>query len=225
VLGSCNNVVQNVKAVDGATISINNYNCVAEKPEDSFLLRYVWLRAQPSSFLVAGHFDPALARLLPENPVVVRNAVFEKLQEIVTRFGRPFSPKEDFRYSYTLPSKGQQTDNDPRIDARWQKPSDFPKKLRIYEDEEDIIWPDVPSLRAIFKSQDWPSNYRIFYTENAESKDWKKPQSSMEFQNAAMTCVLLHASVSRELPMNYWDSMAALANEVAKKEFKLQQVI
>jgi hypothetical protein len=60
---------------------------VAEKLEGSFLLRYLWLDATTSSFLIAGRFDPGLALLLPASPVVIRNPVFQKLEEIVNRFG------------------------------------------------------------------------------------------------------------------------------------------
>jgi hypothetical protein len=88
VLGPCNVVQQKVAAAERATI-INEINCVPEKPEDSFLLRYLWFDATNSSFMVAGLFDPALGQVVPANPVVVKNPIFEKLQEIVTRFGLP----------------------------------------------------------------------------------------------------------------------------------------
>ncbi|MGH6844016.1 MAG: hypothetical protein ACRECU_04705 [Methylocella sp.] len=218
VLGSCNVVQQNVTAADNATI-INEINCVPEKPEDTFLLRYLWLDATTSSFMVAGRFDPALARLLPANPVVVRNPVYQKLQEIVTRFGRLESPEgkgDGGPAQYSLMGKGQ-----GEITARWQDPSSGLKKMRIYAGEENIILPDVPSLQAVFKTQEWPGAYMMTYDARYESEGWKNPQAHVDFQNAAISSVLLHAPISARLLMNYWDSMAELENIVSKKGLRL----
>src|ERR1019366_9447144 len=209
VVGSCNVVQQNVTATDSATI-INEINCMPEKPEDSFLLRYLWLDATTSSFMVAGRFDPALARLLPANPVVVRNPVFQKIQEIVTRFGRidiDSLKALEGPPRYSLMGKGQ-----GGITAQWQDLSTGLKKLRIYAGEGEIILPDVPSLQAVFKTQEWPSNYKMTYNDPIDSEGWKKPQVHIDFQNAAITCVRLHAPISAPLLMNYWDSMKELEN-------------
>lgn len=225
VLGSCNVVQQNVTAADSATI-INEINCVPEKPEDSFLLRYLWLDATTSSFMVAGRFDPALARLLPANPVVVRNPVFQKIQEIVTRFGDPVNSNTDSLQSdvqYKIMSKGE---GEITGDGLQQAPPALLKKLRIYAGEEKIILPDVPALRAVFKTLQWPSNYKLTYTEDSTGRDgWKNPQASVHFQNAAITCVRLHAPVSAPLLKNYWDLMEELENSILKKIFSPNQVV
>jgi hypothetical protein len=231
VVGSCNVVQQNVKAADNATI-INEINCVPEKPEDSFLLRYLWLDATNSSFMVAGRFDPALARILPANPVVVKNPIFEKVQQIVTRFGLPInSETESLKSGYSYAIVGKGTSVEARItgnitgEGLQQVPLAALKKLRMYAGQERIIWPDVPSLRAVFKTQEWPSNYKMTYNDAIDSEGWKKPQAHVDFQNAAICSVLLHAPISAPLMMHYWDSMAELENTVLKKEFRPQYFI
>ena len=111
----------------------------AERPEKSFLLRYLWLDATTSSFLIAGRFDSGLARLLPANPIVIQNPVFDELKKVVDRFGQleglRFDPNLS-GVSYTL-----QTEKDfVYIDGAWRDPSDARNRLRIYAAEEDIVW-------------------------------------------------------------------------------------
>ncbi len=225
VLGSCNVVQQNVTATDQATI-INEIDCMPEKPEDSFLLRYLWLDATTSSFVVAGRFDPALARLLSASPVIVRNPVFQKVQEIVIQFGLPAnSATESLRSDVHYKIMGKGGEGDIAGSGLQQAPLAALKKLRIYAGEEKIIWPDVPSLRAVFKTQDWPSDYKLTYAKPALSDDLKKPQASQDFQNAVISCVLLHAPVPASSLMNYWDSMAELETTLAKREFRHQDVL
>jgi hypothetical protein len=97
--------------------------------------------------------------------------------------------------------------------------------LRIYAGEENIILPDVPLLQAVFKTQEWPSKYKMTYRDNFQLQDLNKSQATVDFQNEAISCVLLHAPVPASLLMNYWDSMAELENTILKKEFRLQDVI
>ena len=111
--------------------------------------------------MVAGRFDPALARLLPANPIMVRNPVFQKIKEIVTRFGDLVSEtagETPIKYSLLGKDKSQ-----GEVTAQWQDLSTGVKKLRTYAGETNIVLPDAPSLRAVFKTQEWPSNYKMTY--------------------------------------------------------------
>lgn len=215
VAGPCNIAQQNI-AVSGQATIINEIECAPLKPEDSFLLRYLWLDATTSSFLVAGRFDPALERLLPENPVVVNNPVFQKLREIVDKFGRPNQPPYIYRYSVL--AKGSSA-----IHPKWEIQSEN-SKLRIYAAEQEIVWPDVPALRTVFKTKEWPSNYSITY-ERTGSPGWNEPDNSVEFQNEAISCVQLYKPISIEMLRNYWSSMRELDDIVSHKEIKRDGVI
>ena len=210
VVGSCNIVQQNVAASDQATI-INEIDCLPEKPEDSFLLRYLWLDATTSSFLVAGRFDPALARLLPASPVVIHNPVFQKLRDVVDRFGRP----DQIGGTYSLQAKGESA-----VPAEWTDPSNTRNKLRVYAAQQDIVWPDVPALGAVFKTTEWPRNYNMTYAEASDPTAWRKPEGNIDFQNAAISCVRLHVPISAEMLTNYWTSMKELENAISRKELK-----
>jgi hypothetical protein len=198
---------------------INEIDYVPKKPEDSFLLRYLWLDATTSSFLIAGRFDPGLARLLPANPVVIHNPVFRKLRDIVNRFGHLEGLKTDPNLSgvmYTLKTSNDLID----IDGKWRDPSEARNKLRIYAAEEDIIWPDEPALRAIFKTTEWPRDYNMTYEEPFDWRAWQEPDDNVDFQNVTISCVRLHARISVEKLTNYWTSMKELENAISLNEFK-----
>jgi pimeloyl-ACP methyl ester carboxylesterase len=213
-------VQQNVTASDRPII-INEIDYVPKKPEDSFLLRYLWLDATTSSFLIAGRFDPGLARLLPANPIVIHNPVFQKLLDVVNRFGHLEGLKTNLSgVLYTL-----QTTNDLiDIDGKWRDPSDARNKLRIYAAEQDIVWPDEPGLRAIFKTTEWPHDYNMTYEEPWDWRAWQEPEDNVDFQNVAISCVRLHAPISMEMLTNYWASMKMLENAISRKEFKRDDV-
>jgi len=95
------------------------------------------------------------------------------------------------------------------------------KKLRIYDGEEDIIWPDVPSLEAVIKTKDWPGNYHLTY---CDPGSLNQPQTSLDFQNAAISSVLLFAPASAQLLSEYWNSMAEFETLISKKKFSFDEV-
>jgi hypothetical protein len=194
-----------------------------KKLEDTFQLRYVWLDATTSSFLIANRFDPGLARVLPANPIVIHNTVFEKLREIVTRFGHLEGLRKDpnmASYQYWLQTT---TNGSNYVDGKWKDASEA-GELRIYAAEEDIIWPDEPALRAVFRTTEWPSNYDMTYEEPFNWGAWRQPEDTVKFQNEAISCVQLHAPISGETLENYWTLMKDLENAITHEELKREGV-
>jgi pimeloyl-ACP methyl ester carboxylesterase len=191
--------------------------------EESFLLRYIWLDATSSSFLIAGRFDPGLARLLPSNPIVIHNPVFEKLKDIVNRFGHLEGLPGDPNLSgvmYTI-----QTPNDfDYINGMWRDVSDLSNRLRILAAGEDIVWPDEPGLRAVFRTAEWPNSYNMTYREPFDWMAWQKAEDDVDFQNAAISSVRLYKSISSEMLTNYWTYVKDLQSAVSRIEFKQNDV-
>ncbi|MGD9657680.1 MAG: hypothetical protein AB7U61_08590 [Methylocystis sp.] len=210
LVGPCNISQQNIAASGESTI-INEIECTPQKPEDSFLLRYLWLDATTSSFLVAGRFDPALARLLPETPIVIDNPVFRKLRDLVKRFGRSDQKKDD-GYIYTVSAKGSNA-----MSAKWT-PSDERSKLRVYAGEENIVWPDVYALHTVFKTNAWPSDYYMSYI--GDSVGWNRPERDVNFQNEVISCTRIYKFISLEMLNNYWIYMRKLDEVISRKKLK-----
>ena len=73
---SCVVVNQNVKATDGGIV-VNQLEC-SESPENSFILRYVWLDRTASSLMLVSQFDEALKPLVGDVQTVMRNPVFPR---------------------------------------------------------------------------------------------------------------------------------------------------
>jgi hypothetical protein len=218
VVGSCNVVQQNVTASGGATI-VNQIDCLPDRPDESFVLRYLWLDAVTSSYLVAGRFDPALAKLLPERPVVVRNPVYDQLREIIEKFGRPdHLAGEEPQYSVNGERDNLQTT------AKWSASRETRNKLRVYSAEEDIIWPDLSALAAVFETTDWPAGFRMSYN-SVEDDTWRERQSTIDFQNKMISCVQLYSPISSEMLASYWDLMKQLEDGVRRDRFKRDGVI
>jgi hypothetical protein len=193
-----------------------------KKSGDTFQLRYLWLDATASSFLIANRFDPGLERVLPANPIVVHNAVFQKLGEIVTRFGHMEELLLDpnmSNYQY-LQTSGNEVSY---INGKWRGPREV-GQLRLYAAEDDIIWPDEVNLRTVFKTTDWPSDYDMTYEEPFDVRAWEGPEDSIDFQNEAISCVRLHAPISAQMLKNYDNSMRELERAIVHEEFKRSDV-
>lgn len=84
---SCVVVNQNVKATDGGIV-VNQLEC-SESPENSFILRYVWLDRTASSLMLVSQFDEALKPLVGDVQTVMRNPVFAQVDTLVQKFGAP----------------------------------------------------------------------------------------------------------------------------------------
>ena len=53
---------------------------------------------------------------------------------------------------------------------------------------------------------------------------WQEPEDNVDFQNAAISSVRLHAPISAEMLTNYWTAIKELEGAVASKELKHDEV-
>ena len=220
---SCVVVNQNVKATDGGIV-VNQLEC-PESPENSFILRYVWLDRTASSLMLVSQFDEALKPLVGDVQTVIRNPVFDQVDTLVQKFGAP---------PVNVPGTGGMFDKGMRYnimgksDAEVQSagtpmPLKKLKTFKLYDAETTILLPDVDGLREVLKTRGWPRNYRLTYsTENVNLNfKNKKPEN----ENLAISCVLLHRPVPKSELENYWPAMENLERAMDAREFRPSEVI
>lgn len=223
VLGSCNIVQQNLAVAKGSTV-INEVDCVPPSLEDSFSLRYVWLDATTSSLLIAGYFDSSLKPLIGSMQSVARNSVFHRLEDIVHRFGTPISDTSGTVLSKDVEYSLQGSRSEISVSNRGDRlPLDVIKKLKLYDGEQTILLPDTSALQTLIGSQTWPTGYKITYSDEFGTLDRSKTKQDIE--NAALMCVLLYKSLSKETLVNYWNDMDLLETLIEKKQLRQEEVV
>jgi len=227
VLGSCNLVIQNFKADIGARV-LNQLDCPLS-PTESFGVKYLWLDEVSTSFLISGYFDKSLNRLVGDAPLIVKNPVYIRAQEIIDRFGeRVHGDSEILRQSTAF---GLQTSKQDELGAiiKTTELSNIParvlQKMKIYR-SEPLLLPDLPALRTLVKTAEWPLDYNMTY------RDWQFNFSGINFnkggataEKVAITCVLLHKLVDRDQLLSYWEDVEKLEAAIGAKELKQEDTI
>ena len=146
---SCVVVNQNLKATDGGIV-VNQLEC-PESPENSFILRYVWLDRTASSLMLVSQFDEALKPLVGDVQTVIRNPVFAQVDTLVQKFG---APPVNVPGTSGMFDKGMRYNIMGKSDAEVQSagtpmPLKKLKTFKLYDAETTILLPDVDGLREV----------------------------------------------------------------------------
>lgn len=237
VVGDCNQVVEKIEIGDGSTATIVN-NCPL-KPEDSFTVSFYWLDSLSLSFLMAGYTNDHMKAVLSPDPVVLQNSVHATIKDILKRFGeRPVIRETD--------DDGNEVENEtgrfdrfplysPRIIGN-SEIADSPQlsltdmsastwhKLRIFDGEANIIWPDIEAFETFYRSSNWPEGYSMTYAQ-PEWEMYGEIDLALELQRRPtatarylLECSAIHKAVSKDEFNGYWDRLKKLMKMIKDTE-------
>ncbi|MBY5798987.1 hypothetical protein [Rhizobium leguminosarum] len=219
VIGSCNQINQNVTVAEQATLIIEN-NCVPPNPEDSFTVSFYWLDSLSLSFLMAGYTDDSMYGILSAHPIVIKNAVYQEITQILSRFGeRPVGSDPGFTrfplYSSRFVGRDDLGDNQRNL---LDIPPAALENLRVYDGEARIIWPDVSAFDTFYNTNQWPVGYGMSYPSDTSvsaldlSKTWKnRPNATARL---ILECTAIHKLVQKEEFEAYWPTIDRLVDRI-----------
>jgi hypothetical protein len=222
VIGSCNIVQQKVTISNGSTV-INV--CTPPSIEESFALRFAWLNSDTTSLMMAGYFDPSLRPLFGTEQMVVENAVYNRIKEILARFGSPKRKESDgSKDSKYRIASGQADDLEF---AESSIPTAVLKHARFYDGESTILLPEVGPLATLLRSDGWPMGYRLTYYTNS-NVDLSVPldfkNASYVAENSVLACTLLYQALPKASFDRYWEDMNALEEFVTSNKIDSMKV-
>lgn len=223
VLGSCNIVQQQITVTNGSTVIAQN-DCFPLSVEESFTVRFVWLRSEAMSLMMAGYFDPSLRPLFGSVQSVVKNQVYTQLDEILRRFGTPVRPQSDSAVGTGSHIIGEGAA--PLTVPQSAIPVPVYRMLRLYDGESKILLPDVNALNTIFRTSNWPTDYKLTYfdSESQMSTPLNFRDDPVDAENKIVACALLHKGFSRSSFDNYWNDMDRLERLVAARQYNVSNV-
>src|SRR5436305_125093 len=77
-LGSCNNSAKDITVESNSTY-IQVVECTPPDPAKSFSIRYLWLDATNTAFLLAGYDEKILAQIVGTPAIVLRNPIYDRI--------------------------------------------------------------------------------------------------------------------------------------------------
>lgn len=237
VVGDCNQVVEKIEIGDGSTATIVN-NCPL-KPEDSFTVSFYWLDSLSLSFLMAGYTNDYMKAVLSPDPVVLQNSVHASIKDILKRFGeRPVILEIDDDGNEIVNDSGRfdrfplyspriignsEVANSPELSLT-DMPASTWHKLRIFDGEANIIWPDIDAFEAFFRSPNWPKGYSMTYAQPDDGM-YGEVDLALELQRRPtatarylLECSAIHKAVGKDEFTGYWDRLKKLTKMIKESE-------
>jgi len=224
IIGDCNKVLQNIRVGDNSTVIFES-DCFADDPKKSYRIRYFWLDSLSLSFLMSGYTDENMKKILGKSPKLLKSGIYNKITEILNIFGvRPseksffYKPGNSGYTSVVIGTKGLAEDTENTFE---DIPRKIRKKLRLYNAEEKIIWPDIDAYREFNNTKKWPSKYYLTYGyyDLFSSRKFLNKLRKRKNGTDAFLCTHVYGFISKSEFQTYWNTVDTLQT-IEEKENK-----
>jgi hypothetical protein len=224
VVGNCNIVVQNAIFGRNSAPIIEN-DCVADDPEKRFNVRYIWLDSRLVSFMWGDYFEEGLKSIFGQKPSILKNDIYYNVDAILNKFGRKVSQSTEYFGSPSYGSIGILSGRSEELNISATALQDIPvdtlKKIRIYDAEGEIPWPDLEASTIAKDTSTWPTDYSVTYDDDeaallagSESDD-----KAADVQGRLIACTVLFRGFSKGDYKAYWDRIESIEQEPIEPEY------
>jgi hypothetical protein len=136
-------------------------------PNEAVSVKYVWLDALQTSYLLGGYSDESVSALIGANPAVHVNSVLTALESIYDQFGAAATP--DTFYEFVFPDALQATfigtgEAAPKLPFRTEIPEEVLRNFRLPLFSQAMVWTAPADGKMLTQpGPEWPASFAYSY--------------------------------------------------------------